>query len=441
MFATAEDLKAHRRPYQPYGAAEDLLYCRDPQVLLSGPAGTGKSRACLEKLFICARKYPGMRGLIVRKTRESLTETALVTWEEKVVPPGQLRVGELLRSNRQSYELSNKSVVVVGGMDKPGKVMSAEYDQVYIQEATDLAERDLEVLTTRLRNGVMPYQQVIMDCNPDKPTHWLKKRCDAGITKMIESRHEDNPVYWDRANECWTPAGVDYIAKLDALTGSLKPRLRYGRWVQSEGVVYEGWDAQKHIIDRFTIPDSWPRYWAIDFGYTNPFVCHWYAEDPDGRLYLYREIYFSKRLVEEHAAQIQALSAEEPRPQAVICDHDAEGRATLEKHLNIETTPANKKVEIAEGCQALSSRLKTAEDGRPRFFVLRDSLVERDPVLLENKKPVGFVEEVDGYIWNVASGRRKGEDPVKENDHACDAARYLCVHKDVGERKREFEFW
>lgn len=441
MLATADDLKAIRRPYRPYGVANDLLYCRDPEVLLSGPAGTGKSRADLEKLFICARKYAGMRGLIVRKTRESLTETALVTWEQKVVPPGQLRVGELLRANRQSYQFSNGSVIVVGGMDKPGKVMSADYDQIYIQEATDLAESDLEVLTTRLRNGAMPYQQVIMDCNPDKPTHWLKKRADAKVTTMLESRHEDNPTLWDVDRQCWTPNGANYIAKLDALTGSRKPRLRYGRWVQAEGVVYEGWDAQKHVIDRFAILDSWPRYWAIDFGYTNPFVCHWYAEDPDGRLYLYRELYFSKRLVEEHAAQIQALSAEEPRPQAVICDHDAEGRATLEKHLNIQTTPANKKVEIPEGCQALASRLKTAEDGKPRFFVLRDSLIERDPGLLENKKPVGFVEEVDGYIWNLTSGRRKGEEPVKENDHACDAARYLCVYKDVGDLKREFTFW
>jgi predicted transcriptional regulator len=39
----------------------------------------------------------------------------------------------------------------------------------------------------------------------------------------------------------------------------------------------------------------------VDFGYTNPFVMQWWAEDPDGRLYLYREIYRTRRLVEDHA--------------------------------------------------------------------------------------------------------------------------------------------
>jgi phage terminase large subunit len=84
--AGAEELRPGHRPYQPFGAALQLLLCRDPEVLISGPAGTGKSRACLEKLHLCAEKYPGMRGLIVRKSRESLTEAALFTFENKVVP-------------------------------------------------------------------------------------------------------------------------------------------------------------------------------------------------------------------------------------------------------------------------------------------------------------------------------------------------------------------
>ena len=33
-------------------------------------------------------KYARMRGLVIRKTRESLSEAALVTFEEKVLPAG-----------------------------------------------------------------------------------------------------------------------------------------------------------------------------------------------------------------------------------------------------------------------------------------------------------------------------------------------------------------
>ena len=167
---------------------------------------------------------------------------------------------------------------------------------VNVQEAIELSEEDWESITTRLRNNVMPYQQVIADTNPDTPTHWLKRRCDLGKTKMLDSRHEDNPTV--------TPA---YLAKLDALTGPRLQRLRWGRWVQAEGVVYEGWDRATHLIDRFDIPLEWPRYWSVDFGYTNPFCCQFWAEDGDGRLYRYREIYCSKLLVEDHARSILAL--------------------------------------------------------------------------------------------------------------------------------------
>lgn len=72
--------------YEPRGASRALFECRAPEVLVSGPAGTGKSRGCLEKLHLMALVNPGMRGLIVRKTAVSLTSTALDTWEKHVVP-------------------------------------------------------------------------------------------------------------------------------------------------------------------------------------------------------------------------------------------------------------------------------------------------------------------------------------------------------------------
>ncbi|NED79967.1 terminase, partial [Streptomyces sp. SID11233] len=116
---------------------------------------------------------------------------------------------------------------------------------------------------------------------------------------------------------------------------------------------------------------------------------------------MYREIYRTQRLVEDHARDIlrlvracaqccgskreahdcQACKAcrlewTEPRPQAVICDHDAEDRATLERHLGLATTPAKKGK--STGIQAAQGRLKVAGDGRPRLMLMRSALVERD---------------------------------------------------------------
>lgn len=432
--ARADEITPARRPYRPVGSALKLLLDRSPEVLLSGPAGTGKSRGCLEKLHLLAEKYPGLRALIVRRTRASLTQSALVTFEEHVVPAGHPCLAGPARLNRSSYRYPNGSEVALGGLDNPIKVMSSEWDVVYVQEATEVDEAAWEALTIRLRNATceIPFRQLIADCNPDRPTHWLKKRCDAGRCKMIECRHEDNPRYWDAAAGAWTAAGLDYVGRLDALSGPRKLRLRYGRWVRAEGVVYEAWDPAVHVIDRFAVPADWPRVWVVDFGYRNPFVWQEWALDGDGRLYLVRQVYRTGRIVQDHAERILELTAGSPRPLAVLCDHDAEDRATLERHLGLPTTPAPKAVR--PGIEAVQARLRVQGDGRPRLFVLRDSLDEIDPALEEAKKPWRTEDEFDGYCWNDRAAK---DEPVKEDDHGLDATRYLCLALDGAPAREE----
>jgi PBSX family phage terminase large subunit len=417
------------RQFLPRGAAVDLLDDNvSAEVLLSGPAGTGKTRACLEKVNRICEQYPRCRVLMVRKTRRSLTQSAMVTFREKVLLQGS---GVQFHTTDQEYRYPNQSRIVVAGLDKPDKVMSAEYDLAYVNEATDLTEDDWEKVTTRLRNGVVPFQQMIADCNPQGPRHWLRQRCLRGDTLMLESRHEDNPEYWDPQSGRWTPLGEKYIAKL---TGARKQRLRYGIWAASEGMVYEEWDPRVHVVDRYEVPLEWRRFRTIDFGYNNPFVCQWWALTPDGVLVRYREIYVTGRLVQDLGPRIVELSEGE-RIEATICDHDAEDRATLER-LRIRNVKARKNV--SAGIQALANRLKPGAKG-PRIVFMRDSLVApaegaqiRDPVLDEAKKPCCSEEEPEGYVWQRNSdGTWSKERPVDEDNHGMDAARYMVAHLDL----------
>jgi len=442
-------VRSEQRPYQPYGGALALFYCKDDEVLLDGPAGTGKSRAVLEKAYLVASKYAGCRILLARKTRASMTESTLVTWEEKVLPYGSPIADGAQRRMRQAYPFPNGSEVVIGGLDNAVKIMSTEYDLICLFEATELLEHDWESLTTRLRNKVVPYQQLIADCNPSSPTHWLNQRCNNGLTTRILSRHEDNPT-------------VDqvYLDKLRRLTGARRKRLYQGIWAAQEGLVYD-FDPAIHLVNRFDIPKEWKRRRVIDFGFTNPFVCQWWAEDPDGRQFRYREIYMTGRLTEDHQRQILYHSRGETYVQT-IADHDAEDRSTLMRvrifyckdcdeairsaaeeaaHAGhqleggaISTTAAHKP--ISPGIQAVQARLKKAADDRPRMQFLRDSLVERDTALMEAKKPCATEEEFDGYLWPKSTGdKAKKEVPIKEDDHGMDATRYLVAAVDLRGRQ------
>lgn len=423
-----------QRAYRPRGRLRAAFHDRSEEIVVSGPAGTGKSRCLLEKLHLLAEHYPGMRGLIVRKTRESLTESALVTFEEKVLPRYSPLAQNQIRRVRQSYDYPNGSTIIVGGLDKPTRIMSTEYDVVYVQEAIELTEAEWEALSSRLRNGALPYQQIVGDTNPDAPSHWIKRRAARGQLRLIESRHEDNPTV--------TP---DYLARLDALTGVRHQRLRLGLWVAAEGMIYEGWDPAVHLLEPFPVPDEWPRYRSVDFGYTNPFVCQWWAEDPDGRLYRYRELYGTRQLVESWGHAIHLLSRGE-RIRATVCDHDAEGRATLERHMAhargecgdasawASTSAATKDVD--RGIQAVQERLRVLADGRPRLFLFRGVSLYRDADLLEAGKPTCTEEEVERYVWDRVTGGRLGdrtlEGPRKADDHGVDAMRYLVMHRDDG---------
>lgn len=402
------------KAYQPRGGALDLFYCKNDEILIEGPAGTGKSRGVLEKLLLCAMKYPGIRILMMRKTRASMTESVLVTFEEKVIPENLNHIKEGAdRAHRKRYTLPNGSTFIVGGMDKADKIMSTEYDIIATFETHEFNEDEIEKLTTRLRNHVMPYQQLICDTNPAGPRHFLNLRCNRGQMTRILSRHEDNPSVTE-----------SYLNKLRALTGARRARLYEGKWADQEGLVYN-YDPAVHLINRFEIPKEWTRYRVIDFGYTNPFVCQWWAQDPDKNIYRYREIYHTGRLVSDHAKVIKQF----PEPiKWTVADHDAEDRATL--HAAGIFTIAAKKA-ITTGIQSVEEKLKVKANGKPGIFFLRDSLIERDQSLVDEKKPCCTEEEFDSYAWPKGQdGKEKKEAPMKIDDHGMDCLKYICAELD-----------
>lgn len=381
---------------------------------------------------------PGMRALIVRQTAVSLTTTTLVTWEEHVVTEAmQTKIVEWYGGSgakAAGYRYSNGSFIAVGGMDKPMKIMSSEYDLIYVAEATELTLESWEMMSTRLRNGRVSFQQLLADCNPNAPTHWLKQRADTGHALMLDTAHQDNPRLYDDSGVL-TVAGAAYMATLDNLTGVRKLRLKDGKWVGAEGQIYDEFDEKIHVLDR--MPDgweTWERYWSIDFGTTNPFVLQCWAEDNDGRLYLYREIYMTKTIVEDHAKTIMDIVApldrsgrrvwSEPKPRRVICDHDLGERMTFEKHTGLRTEAAHK--DVIPGIEACQARYRLASDGKPRIFFVKNAVVKRDPALMQTKKPCDTVSEIPGYVWDGTK-----EKPVKENDHGQDAKRYLVADRDI----------
>ena len=409
--------KEEERSYQPYGECLRLMGDKGREVLLAGPAGTGKSRACLEKMNLVAMQAP-IRGAIVRKVRKTLSQAALVTWEEKVLPkPHPCRFW----TEDQEYRYGSGAVVAVCGLDDPEKIKSTEFDLIYVQEATELDQLDWELLVSRLRNGVLSYQQLMADCNPADPYHWLKQRCDSGKCQLLDTRHEDNPVLFDHGRAEWTTFGRNYLETLDTLTGFTYQRLRLGQWVAAEGMFFTEWNPRIHVVDEPLggLDPEWPRWVSVDYGFAAPWCALWFARDPESRVvYCYRERYASGLRDEEQAELIRAASEGE-RIVLRVLDPSMFNARTEAQRPSIAQVYGSVLGEVVAGMNnrrtgwSVVRAALAAGDGGPRRRLIRGACPN-----LERTLPAMVRDPLDPE--DVAD-KLKGQ---KTEDHAVDALRY-----------------
>jgi phage terminase large subunit len=422
------------RPYRPHGALLELFKRRDRELVIEGPADTGKSRGCLEKLHVAMTKYPKARGAIVRKTRKSMTATAMQTFERQVVPEGGVKLWD-----NQEYRYPNGSKVYLLGLDDPERLKSLEADMVYVQECSELGVDDWEILTSRVtgRGAVMPYVQLLGDMNPSAPNFWLYERETAGQVTFLHARHEDNPSI--------TP---ERLAALDSLTGYRYKRLRLGLRVAAEGMYFTEWNPELHIVEPFEIPSDWPRWISVDYGFAAPFCALWFARCPETRrIYVYRELYAAGLRDEQQADLIREHSGDE-RIQQLVLDPSMFNQRGEQQRPSIAYVYAQRGLQqrVVQGIfPGMNNRKQgwaivrralahdgagdadTRKDGMPPTLAASPArprlqvLAGRAPNLVRTL-PTMVVDPLDPEdVADKLAGARV-------EDHACDAARYgLCA--------------
>ncbi len=232
------------------GGNELLWDAREPEILVEGPRGTGKTRTILELVNQLCHHFPGLQVLITRKYAVTLASTCLKTFNEQVLRPGD---GTYFfggsPSEPSSYRYGNGSRITVGGLDNPKareKMLSAEYDLAYINEITELTEDDLVAIKATLRHAradgtpIIEHRRVIADCNPARRGSWVNLRCEAGHMRRIKTRLADNPRFAHPNGE-WTEEGERYLR--DNLPPPGTPR--YDSWVLGL------WGGEEHGIYPF----------------------------------------------------------------------------------------------------------------------------------------------------------------------------------------------
>lgn len=115
-----------------------------------------------------------------------------------------------------------------------------------------------------------------------------------------------------------------YERSLSGIPSEAEKRAKlYGDWSAYLGQVFDEFrdkhypdepDNALHVIEPFEIPSWWPRFVVGDWGYAAMTYIGFYAVSPTKRLYLYREIYWTKTKIEEWAPIIKDfIEKESPR--------------------------------------------------------------------------------------------------------------------------------
>lgn len=415
-----------RREFTFYGGAKEFAAYHGPEAIIHGPAETGKSISALWKLHLCALKYPDASIVIARKTLASAYATILQMYRQKVLgDPAAWGIEVYGGEKPEWFDYPTGARIWITGLDKSSKILSAEHDLCYVNQVEELALGEWETLTTRTtgRAGNMPYSQTIGDCNPAWPTHWIYNRSSL---RLFHSRHTENPTLFDQETGEITAQGRLTMAVLEALTGLRRTRLLEGKAARAEGVIYEVWAEGVHLIYADDVPELRRYIAGQDWGYTHPGVLGVWGLDNDGRMYLVAQVYRTKKTIDWWIEQGQMLD-EEFNIEAFVCDPSEP--AYIEQFQQAGLNAVAGFNPVRPGINAVQERLSAAGDGKPRLFIVRDSLRQPDVALQSEKRPHAVEQEFPGYVW---ADKKAREQPVKEFDDGLDMTRYAVAYVDGG---------
>jgi phage terminase large subunit len=387
---------------------------------------TGKTYGALVWFHWLMCNTPNAKGLWVRDTYNNLINSACETFERKVLPlppehpdsPVQVFGGE----RPQRYLYSNGGEILLGGLDKPGKFLSAEFDYIYINQVEDIPLTAYEMLTARAdgRAGNTIHPQVLSDCNPSYPGHWLLARHSVGDLEMFEQLHIHNPMLYDSAGNL-TGRGREVMTNLNKLTGIRRQRGLEGLWVAAEGAIYDNFSYAENVTEAAEYNPDLPVFWGVDDGYAeggglgtpgyHPRAFVLANQRNDGGFNIFAEYYKTLQLPEASINEVMSWSYHEP--DLALVDSSA---AELRRRLTDK--------DIFNG--AASHRVADGIKVVRRF--LCDGSGKRS--LHIHPRCKNLIRELQGYRYDDKfSSSEAGEPkPLKIDDHLVDALRYLLFN-------------
>lgn len=432
-----------------------FLKARAKHVGFGGARGGGKSWVVRYKARLLALHFAGIKELIVRKTYPELIANHINTLRK------ELHGIATYNKQEKCFFFPNGSTIKFGYCASDGDLdqyQGAEYDVIFLDEATNLREEWIRKITACVR-GVNDFpKRIYYTFNPGGVGHGYMKRLF--IDRRYESGEDPDDYVFIQSlvtdNKVLMASQPDYIRQLEALPPKLREAWLYGRWDIYEGQFFEDLRLEPdpdachkagisieeardqgrwtHVIEPLDLNAQGRRGWQIyrsyDFGYAKPFSCAWWAVDHDGTLYRILELYGCtdtpnegvKWTPDQQFQRIAQFEREHPwlRGKRILGVADpaiwdasrGDSIADTAAKYGLYFDPGDH--ERIAGWMQCHYRLQFDEQGYPRMYVF------------SNCK--GFIRTVPLMMYD----EHKPEDlDTSLEDHICDEWRYMCMSRPI----------
>jgi PBSX family phage terminase large subunit len=374
---------------EPHPLQEPFLSGDERYHAFVSGVGAGKTVGGIYRALLNAQYWnPGETGMIVAPTVPALRNAVVQELHKWNV----LNLCEY-KASEKSLEFPNGSRIILESADNNRKIERLRGPSIawfWMDEAAIISDRAWKILIGRLREG--SYRNAAITTTP-KGFNWVYDRFadDEAVNRVLGVRTEDNPHLPD-----------DYASEIvQEYEGRFYDQEVLGEFVRFEGLVYDWFDRETHLVDER--PDTYDEViYGVDWGFSNPAVTLVIYREGD-RWTLVDEWYERRCTDDDHADATLEL-IEQYGEGVVYCDPSEPSNIETFRRNGINAKGAENP--ITPGIQHVTS--------------LQDEFrAHRDCQAVINE--FGQYQYPDG---------KRGEKPVDENNHAMDALRYaLFTHQ------------
>ena len=398
--------------------AEDFIFTPiedDARInILHGAVRSQKTWAMIPKLLYLNQQGPEGLGVITGVSKNTVYDNVL---RDLIAIVGD----RFIKYNRQSGDLLiyDKPWKVIGARDEGSEkyIRGLTVAKAYMDEMVLCPESFFKQLLNRMS---VPNARLYATTNPSGPFHWLYK--DFIINEEMIKRGDIKSIHFTLEDN--TSLSEEYKAFIKKAygTGAFYHRFVLGEWVVAEGAIYKDCFGPENVFDdaevekRNLLGRYAERYVGIDYGTINPFAAVDILDDGD-TLWVLRELYYYAidTGIQKTDKELADLLVDwiSPDAQLVIDPSAASFKIEL---INRGIIPfglidkINANNDVANGIRRLSTMMS-----------LRKLMVHNSCQRL--------LEEIGAYSWDDKARMRGEEQPLKANDHLCDALRYAVLTK------------